>query len=251
MKSMNENIQTLKNEFFRIKALGFVENTRPNNTDGGIGNTFEDLLGVAENNKSEADFKGFEIKSQRFLNTSVVSLFTKAPEFPKRANSFLRENFGEERNEEHPGKKILYASVYGNREAEIYSKYKMRLQVNRQEEKIELVIKDLNNNILSSVYWSFKLIIKASSKLKNLFLVSAETKKENGKSYCYFNEGAFYYNFDFEKFLNEIEGGNIQFDIRIGVYNSGKNIGKTHDHGSGFRVKRENFKKLYTSFEQI
>ncbi|MDY6025127.1 MvaI/BcnI family restriction endonuclease [Bergeyella zoohelcum] len=245
------NIEKLKQEFYRIKALGFVENTRPNNKDGGIGNTFEDLLGVVENNKSEADFYDFEIKSQRAFNTSVISLFTKAPEFPKGANSFLRETYGEVRDENHSNKKILYASVYGNRDAEIYSKYKMRLNVNRQEEKLELVIKDLEDKILTSVYWSFSLLEKSSKKLKNLFLVFAETKKEGEKSFCFFKSGNIYYNFDFQKFLTEIENGNIQFDIRIGVYNSGRNYGKTHDHGSGFRVKRENFQNLYSSFEKI
>lgn len=245
------NIEKLKQEFSRIKKLGFVENTRPNNKDGGIGNTFEDLLGVVENNKSEADFYDFEIKSQRAFNTSVISLFTKAPEFPKGANSFLRETYGEARDENHSDKKILYASVYGNRDAEIYSKYKMRLNVNRQEEKLELVIKDLEENILTSVYWSFSLLEKSSKKLKNLFLVFAETKKEGENNFCFFKSGNIYYNFDFQKFLTEIENGNIQFDIRIGVYNSGKNYGKTHDHGSGFRVKRENFKNLYEAFEEI
>lgn len=245
------NIEKLKQEFNRIKALGFVENTRPNNKDGGIGNTFEDLLGVVENNKSEADFYDFEIKSQRAFNTSVISLFTKAPEFPKGANSFLRETYGEVRDENHSNKKILYASVYGNRDAEIYSKYKMRLNVNRQEEKLELVIKDLEDKILTTVYWSFSLLEKSSKKLKNLFLVFAETKKEGEKSFCFFKSGNIYYNFDFQKFLTEIENGNIQFDIRIGVYNSGRNYGKTHDHGSGFRVKRENFQNLYSSFEKI
>ncbi|CEN43874.1 conserved hypothetical protein [Capnocytophaga canis] len=245
------NIEKLKQEFNRIKSLGFVENTRPNNKDGGIGNTFEDLLGIVENNRSEADFYGFEIKSQRAFNTSVISLFTKAPEFPKGANSFLRETYGEVRDENHSNKKILYASVYGNREAEVYSKYKMRLNVNRQKEKLELIIKDLENNILTSVYWSFSLLEKSSKKLKNLFLVFAETKKEGEKSFCFFKSGNIYYNFDFQKFLTEIENGNIQFDIRIGVYNSGKNYGKTHDHGSGFRIKRENFQNLYSSFEEI
>lgn len=28
-------------------------------------------------------------------------------------------------------------------------------------------------------------------------------------------------------------------DIRIGVYASGKNKGKTHDHGTAFRIKLE------------
>jgi hypothetical protein len=39
-----KNLDKLKKEFNRIKKMGFVECTRPNNTDGGIGNTFEDLL---------------------------------------------------------------------------------------------------------------------------------------------------------------------------------------------------------------
>ncbi len=56
-----KNIDKLKKEFNRIKKMGFVDCTRPNNIDGGIGNTFEDLLGVEENNKKEADFKGFEV----------------------------------------------------------------------------------------------------------------------------------------------------------------------------------------------
>jgi hypothetical protein len=57
------DISLLKNEFERISKLGFVKCTRPKNSDGGIGNTFEDYLGVKENNLKEPDFKGFEIKA--------------------------------------------------------------------------------------------------------------------------------------------------------------------------------------------
>ena len=35
-------------------------------------------------------------------------------------------------------------------------------------------------------------------------------------------------------------------DIRIGSYKSGKNLGKTHDHGTGFRIKPEDLKNLYS-----
>ena len=52
--------QLIISEFQRIKNLGFVKSNRPNNRDGGIGNTFEDYLGVQENNLREADFEGFE-----------------------------------------------------------------------------------------------------------------------------------------------------------------------------------------------
>lgn len=79
-----KNIEKLKSEFYRIKNLNYVKNTRPKNKDGGIGNTFEDLLGVEENNKKEADFEGVEIKSQRYLNKSYISLFTKSPDYPNK-----------------------------------------------------------------------------------------------------------------------------------------------------------------------
>lgn len=246
-----KNIEKLKNEFSRIKAMGFTPNTRPNNKDGGIGNTFEDLLGVEENNKKEADFEGIEIKTQRFLTGSSVSLFSKSPDFPKKANNYLRDTYGEIRQEEHSDKKILFASVYGNREGEVYSKYKMKLNVNREAQRIELLIKNLEGNLLETIYWNFSTIKKASHKLDTLFLVFADTKIVDGKKFCHFTKGELYHKFDFEKFLIEVEKGIIQFDIRIGVYNSGKNYGKTHDHGSGFRIKPQHFSALYTSFEKI
>jgi hypothetical protein len=242
-----ENIKKLKSEFYRIKSLNYVRNTRPKNKDGGIGNTFEDLLGVEENNKKEADFEGIEIKSQRYLNKSYISLFTKSPDFPNRANTYLREKYGEVRDIRHPEKKKLYASIFGDKYSDIYSKYKMKLNVNRDLQRIELEIKDTKDNI----YWEFNTLREASRKLQNLFLVLAETKKENDIDYCYFSKANIFYDFCFEKFLEQIEKGNIQFDIRIGVYNSGKNYGKTHDHGSGFRIKKEFFNNLYSSNEEL
>jgi len=246
-----KNLDTLKKEFNRIKKMGFVECTRPNNTDGGIGNTFEDLLGVAENNKKVADFEGFEVKSKRLFNSSYVSLFTKSPDYPKKANSYLRENFGEIRDENHSTKKKLYASVFGHRESIVYSKYKMKLYVDRQNNKLDLVIKDMKDNILETVSWELLTLLKASTKMKDLILVFADTKKVNEKNQYHFTEAEIYKDFDIGKFFNEIENGGIMFDIRIGVYNSGKSYGKTHDHGSGFRVKAQNFKNLYDTYEKI
>jgi hypothetical protein len=35
-----------------------------------------------------------------------------------------------------------------------------------------------------------------------------------------------------------VKNGFIVYDIRLGVYRSGKMKGKPHDHGSGFRVAK-------------
>ena len=44
MNNKVKNIDKIVSEFERIRDLGFLPNNRPNNKDGGIGNTFEDYL---------------------------------------------------------------------------------------------------------------------------------------------------------------------------------------------------------------
>jgi len=245
------NLKTIRKDFERIKKLGFVQTTRPNNKDGGIGNTYEDLLGVKENNLKEADYLGFEIKSKRKYNSSYISLFSKSPTYPKKANSYLRENYGEIRDVNFLDKKKLYASVFGHRFSVIYEKYKMKLKVDYDEDKVFLLIYNLDEDLLDEIYWSFDDLKKASKKMKNLMLVFAETKKIDNKIFYHYNNAEIYKEFSFSKFLQNIENGGIMLDLRIGVYNSGKNIGKTHDHGSGFRVTKEKFKNLYQRHETL
>ena len=94
MNNKVKNIDKIVSEFERIRDLGFLPNNRPNNKDGGIGNTFEDHLGVKENNLKDPDFIGFEVKSKRIFNESYLSLFSKSPSQPKGANRILKDRFG-------------------------------------------------------------------------------------------------------------------------------------------------------------
>ena len=238
------SIQELTDKFLQIKAKGFVPNTRPNNQDGGIGNTLEDLLEIRENNLTQADFKGIEIKSQRLFNSSYITLFSKAPTHPKLANNYLRETFGEVRQEEHSDKKILYASIFAHRPSTVYDKYKMSLQINHNEQRLYLIVSN-------DIYWDFQTLQRATQKLKNLLLAFADTQTQNNQKYHHFTKAQLYLNFNFDKFLTELQNGSIMFDIRIGVHNSGKSYGKTHDHGSGFRIKKENFHLLYNNTQTI
>ena len=41
------------------------------------------------------------------------------------------------------------------------------------------------------------------------------------------------------------------FDIRIGSYKTGLKRGKPHDHGSGFRVKRDFLKELFEYYIEV
>lgn len=100
-------------------------------------------------------------------------------------------------------------------------------------------------------YYTFSDIKSGLAKLNNLFVVTAETKIINSEEYFHYTKAKIYLNLKFNKFIEMIEQGFIQYDIRIGMYKSGINIGKPHDHGSGFRVSRKDLQYLYNKFIEI
>lgn len=230
-------------KFKKIKKMGWIKSHRPNNVDGGAGNTLEDLLGIKENNCAQADFGEFEIKSQRKNTNSKISLFTKSPSAPEKANNILKEKFGEIRN--NSSKKKLYASIFGNRETLVYEKYQMKLKVDKRCKKVFLQVNEARKKTYQVVYWTFEDLQKSAQKITHLVLFSYEQKIENSIRYLKFLNAFFFYHFSFEFFIEMLKKGDIQFDIRIGEYNSGANKGKAHDHGSGFRIDRTKIAKLY------
>jgi hypothetical protein len=238
------------NEFNRIKSLGFIRSNRANNT--GIGKTFEDYLGVIENNVKDADFEGFEVKSQRFLSGSYITLFTKSPSYPNKANGYLKDKYGKP-DSHFPELSALHTSIFGNRWNTYISKYSLKLEVNRLEKKIVLLVKDLltGEDIEENVYWTFDDIEASIKKMSSLFVVFADAKKEDGIEHFHYKRAKIYHNFNFEYFIDLLENGVIMFDIRIGAYKSGTNYGKPHDHGSGFRIKRDNIQSLFEEIIEI
>jgi hypothetical protein len=248
--TMKDNQSKIIKEFQKIKSKGFVVNSRPKNKDGGIGNTFEDHLKIIENNSKDPDFKGFEVKSKREFSQSFLSLFSKSPSYPKRgANKILRETFGEVREETDMGLKKLYASVYAHNWGLVYDKYHMKLDIDKINEVISLHIKDMNGKIIhTDTHWTFDAIKKAAyKKFSKLFVVTAAVEKREKIDYYHYTKADVYLDLDFEKLISEIEKGSIRLDLRIGVNKSigGKNFGKTHDHGSGFRIKKEKIEVIF------
>lgn len=239
-------------EFKRVKKLGFVKSHRRNNT--GIGKTFEDYIGVEENNIDEPDLVGFEIKAHREVAQSYITLFTKSPSFPKGANSFLKEKFGTP-YDENPTLKKLHTSIFADRENTYAGKYAFKLINDRKKKCVFIAVYSLKNNKLldSSCGYTYEDIQEVlKKKLKNLFYVSAETKVDKkGNEYFYFSKADIYETPSFAKFLNMLDKGLIMFDIRIGSYQSGTNYGKAHDHGSGFRILESNLCKLYSKYEKV
>lgn len=228
-------------EFNRIKALSYIRSNRTGNT--GIGKTFEDLLGVKENNLKDPDFEGFEVKSKRKLSTSLTTWFTQNPTSPKGINAVLRERFGYE-VEGIKHKELHTTPNYGKFNS-CKGLFGFKIEINKNCERVELHIKNLKTGIIEfdKIYWSFDNLRDAiNAKLTNLFLVKASKDIREDGEYFHYEEATVYFGGgDFSKFLRFIAEGKIKVDIRLGT---DKKL-KPHDHGTGFRIDPKHLAELY------
>lgn len=237
----------IKEEFNRIKSIGFIKSNRSATNSGSVGNTFEDYLGVAENNRKDPDFDGFEVKTRRSVTNSPITLFTKSPSYPKRANSFLRKTFGIP-NKHYPNIRTLNVSIRGTKKSLVYKKYFFSFKIDRRNERMTIVVKKRKGNVVISdeVYYTFETL-RAIIKLENTFIVSAEREHRSDGEYFHYTKAEVYYGFNIASFLNCLEEGKIQYDIRLGVYLTGKNKGKAHDHGSAMRINKKDSYSLFAN----
>lgn len=233
---MNENFEELKEIFKTIKKQGWIESHRRGPT--GIGKTFEDLLDKKEDNLALPDFKNIEVKSQRNATSSMITLFTKSPDYPVGVNTILREWFGNV-SSKYDNKKILHTTINAKNFNTHVSGNNFKILVDKDLERIVLQIQNNKTKeiIYESAYWSFKNIQYAlEHKLKYIAVVGGDERKEDSKNYFKYTNMTLITGITLDKFIEAIENGDILVDIRIGVYNSGKLKGKTHDHGTGFRI---------------
>jgi len=246
-----DSLTYLKQQLSKYKDK-WIESSRGGDT--GIGKTFEDILEKEEDNLALPDLENLEIKSQRFNSSSKVTLFTKAPTYPLRANTYIRENFGVY-DDEFNNIKIIHTSFFGNRINNYKGQYGFKLEADDNDRKLYLKVYDNNNkesNLEKEIYWTYDVLNKIlQEKVHNIGFVEDDRKKENGKEYFKFSKLTLLLKPSLEKFIENINNVTIQFDIRIGVYRRGKHKGKSHDHGSGFRISKKDFFKLYDVVEEI
>ena len=243
-----EQVLTLEEfvaRFQEVKDLGWITTHRSGQT--GIGKTLEDLLGIKENNIQGPDFGKYELKSARLNSNSMLTLITKSPDTPK-ANTALRLKYG-------------YASgAYGNDEKVLHSTLNAisftsiadtghRLKVTPTADKI--YIEDENG--LTDVYWSISVLERQmTKKLGTKFLYVKANSRGSGEREEFCFESAYLVEgFSATKIIDLLRNGSIYVDLRIGQYHGGINEGKTHDHGTGFRIKEKDQAALFDKITKI
>lgn len=224
-------------EYSKIKKMGWIKTHRSGST--GIGKTLEDLLGIKENNLDEPDFGDYELKSCRKGSQSMLTMFTRAPQ-PAMANNYLRETFGYASNAYDNDDKVLHVTLSADKFTTI-SNTGHKLKITTKEDVICIE----SENGLEDIFWSRDVLKKCfEKKYKNKFVYAKALCRGTGTSEEFnFIEAYEVSGLDYDSFISLLEDGKIFVDLRIGQYHNGKNKGKTHDHGTGFRI-RENDQPL-------
>lgn len=230
---LEELIRKLK----EIKNLGFISSRRFH--DGGVGNTLEDLLELKENNLSLPDLGKIELKAKRIKSESMLTIVTKSPE-PKGINRVLFKNY---KYKDIDGYEKLNSTVYGSRENP------QGFRIIFENDKI--ILKNKKN---IEVYWLtsiFDDVLK--SKAEKILLIFAETKGERNtpNEKFHYIEAHLLSGLSVAKFKRAIEHDKLKIDIRIGLYMSGKNKGKFHDHGTAFRINKRDFLELFDNYQRL
>lgn len=254
---------SLANELNSIRELGWVQTRRKGN-DGGVGNTLEDLLGIAENNLPLPNAGEWEIKGQRADTTSLITLFHMEPS--PRAFRFVPQILlpcygwphqhagGKYPQTEMSFRLTLTAGQRTNRGFTII--------VNQNTDRVEVsfdsrsVDTEEHGDWLGAVerrrglgeleplpYWGFEdLYHKAGTKLGKTLYAVAERKRVGGVEYFRYSEFLMLEDFRQHRFIQAIESGNVlvDFDARTG-----------HNHGTKFRLKQNSYSSLYDSVKAI
>ncbi len=219
-----------------IKENGWVRTHRAGNT--GIGKTLEDLLGIKENNIPGPNAAMIELKSARKNASSMLTLFTKSP-LPPRVNSLLLERFG---YFSEKGKKTLHTTIKYTEINTIRGEKGFGISI--QDDRISLV----TNEGEAVAYWDRETLRNCfEQKLPKLLYVKAEARGKGPNEEFWFNEAWLLSGFDFTSFVRLIEQGIVLIDIRIGQYSDGR----THDHGTGFRVFPDKLDLCFSHRERV
>lgn len=228
-------------EYTRIRDMGWIRTHRAGPT--GIGKTLEDLLGIAENNLEAPDFGEYELKSCRINAQSMLTIFTKAPR-PAKANNDLRLKYGYSSDAYDNDKKVLHATLTAERFVSIADTGNA-LKIVCGEDRISIA----SQNGVENVYWERQDLKRAfEKKYKNKFVYAkAHSRGRRASEEFYFEEAYEVSGFDYDAMIALLEKGKVFVDLRIGQYPDGR----THDHGTGFRIRESDQPLLFHTQRRI
>jgi len=239
----------LKQRLLEIKKMGWIPSTRHHDT--GVGKTFEDLLGIEENNIQLPDIGGIEVKSSRSYTSSLMTLITFEPPKEYRNISWTLEclvnNFGKSGDEN--GGPVFHITVYAHKYTSNTQQFKLDIREIDGKEMVCVVTKKkfnpANPKLPDDVVVCYPvedILNRIARKLSGcLLVIEAETRRREGREEFRLKSAKLYSGFSAERFIELVKEGKIVLDIRFGRYPDGR----PHNHGTAWRIRKRDILELY------
>jgi hypothetical protein len=226
---------TKKELFARLReilALGWLEmptTIKRYNGSGGPGNYLEDLIGLTAGNKDIADIVGWEVKYYT-PKTSLITLFHKDPG-PEGILRYMVSRWG-------------WMGKQGCRS--------FRHTISGQSDRF-VVVNDAGNVIVRPLtgngpvpIWTHDALLNiAGGKLRRLLLVKGERKGQQVR----YNQVDYFENLHLTRLIDEMVKGTIAIDFDVREMRPGSKA--LRNHGTKFRVARDNVQHLYIKKERL
>ncbi len=246
----------------KLAEMGWVKNGRFGN-HGGIGNTLEDYLEIAENNLPIPNAAEWELKTQRANTSSLTTLFhiEPSPRAVKFVPKVLLPLYGwphQGAGNQHGANEMSFRqTIHGLTNSDrgfivkidrVAKKVIISFEASKVSSKHKTWLDGVEKKVgLGELnpqpYWGFDdLEHKAGTKLLSCFYVQADVKKVKRTEYYWYHKVQMLQKFRFEGLLEALEKGVllVDFDARTG-----------HNHGTKFRLKQNYLPLLYEEIKTI
>tara|TARA_A100001035_G_scaffold49367_1_gene35784 strand:+ start:3077 stop:3772 length:696 start_codon:yes stop_codon:yes gene_type:complete len=229
------DLLTFKSKYSLIKAKGFIKSHRDGDT--GVGHTFEQELGLQENNIAGPDIEGNELKTARRGKGGKQTLLNKEGEWLVSQRDYIK--------------------TYGFQHTKYVDEKSAQFTITLKPNKHGLYIKTTDEHVAVMhgdtiiVKWSWDVVISEfANKFPACIKVIADVKKQDGVEYFHYNEAHRYVNGDKNKVRTAIENGHVIIETRMyskGIQKNGE-IG-IRNRGTAFRVNHGKMEELFTKEE--
>jgi hypothetical protein len=241
----NDVESELLGKLVAIHKRGFVPSTT--NSDSGVGDTLEQLLGILRNSNAKPDYKGIELKCSRISSRTRVStnrntLFSKVPNWELSAlknGEQIIKKFGYFPRET-PDLLALHVTLSNRKNAQ-----NLFLAVDNSNYVVENLHED-KNQINKVVLWKLNdLESELERKHEKTFWIKAETKKISNVEHFQYRYVEATTTPMVSNFGTLVETGSITMDYTFSekVRESGKKY--TRDHGYLWKIHPSDFDLLF------
>ena len=219
-----------KQKFNEIKERGYIKSHR--NGDTGVGHTFEQELGLQENNIAGPDIDGNELKTARRGKGGRQTLLNKEGEWVVSQRDYIK-TYGFPHTKRNEKSAQITITLKPNKHG---------LYIKTTDDYVAVMHDDT-----FIVKWSWNLLNSSfAKKFPACIKVFADVEKRDGVEYFHYNEASRYINVDPNRVRTAIENGDLQIDTRMysdGILKSGK-VG-VRNRGTAFRINHDKMETLF------